>query len=95
VGIHAVGGRHHLRFAFATEAADGFAQGDIRRALPALLGQRVKRRSGCGRSVPSAPTSGRDARRCRGCPPDPVSGLIALRQSGRRWRFAPASCSPA
>jgi hypothetical protein len=29
VGIHATGGRHHLLFAFATEAADGFAQRDI------------------------------------------------------------------
>jgi hypothetical protein len=43
VGIHATGCRHHLLFAFATESADGFAQRDIRRALPALLRQRLKR----------------------------------------------------
>ena len=44
VGIDPAGGLHHLRFAFATEAADGFAQRDIRRAAPALLGQRVEGR---------------------------------------------------
>jgi hypothetical protein len=31
VGVNPTGRHHHLRFAFATEAADGFAQGDIRR----------------------------------------------------------------
>ncbi len=42
VGVNSTRRHHHLRFTFATEAADGFAQGDIRWTLPALLRQRVK-----------------------------------------------------
>jgi hypothetical protein len=37
VGIDPGGRLHHLRFAFAAEAANGFAQGDVGRTPPALL----------------------------------------------------------
>ncbi len=43
VGIDPRGRLHHLRFAFAAQTADGFAQGDVRWPPPALLCQRMKR----------------------------------------------------
>ena len=43
VGIGPAGGRHHLLLAFAAESPYGLSKRNIRRTLPALLRQRLKR----------------------------------------------------